>query len=70
MNTPQTCRICGINDAFNPMCYDCHILYWEFEKTLTSEQTNELQMNLLKDTTLPFWFYPWWRKMKNLKAFL
>lgn len=67
---PETCRICGINDAFSPTCSGCHSLYWEFEKTLTPEQNDELQIAFFKRQDLPLWFKPWWERMTKLKAFI
>lgn len=64
------CQICKINSSYNPMCDACHSLYWEFEKTLTAEQNDEVQMALLRKQLLPDWFNPWWKKMMKLKAFL
>jgi hypothetical protein len=70
MHENTLCQFCKINVCLNGMCSPCHALYWEFEKFLSAEQNNELQIALFKKQPLPTWLEPWWAKMKKMVVFL
>jgi len=64
------CIACKTNVSYNPMCEECHDLYWKIAYLLSAEQNNELQLAMHYNKPIPKWFDNWWNKMQNLTAFL